>query len=183
MSTKPVFPKALLQDVRALIAEARRDVARSVNSALVALYWDVGRRIRQDILGDKRAGYGEGIVAALGRQLAEEFGPGYSVRNLWYMVRFAEAFPDEKIMNALRSQLGWTHFRSLIGIDDPLKRDFYAEMCRIENWSTRTLEKKIGGMLFCGTFAGRWQIVQTDPKPRAPLRLIFAPLTFAALHS
>jgi len=155
MSTKPVFPKALLQDVRALIADARRDVARSVNSALVALYWNVGRRIRQDILGDKRAGYGEGIVAALGRQLAEEFGPGYSVRNLWYMVRFAEAFPDEKIVNALRSQLGWTHFRSLIGIDDPLKREFYAEMCRIENWSTRTLEKKIGGMLYERTALSR----------------------------
>ena len=64
------------------------------------------------------------------------------------MVQFAEAFPDEQIVAALRRQFGWTHFKSLIPIEDPLKRDFYGEMCRIEKWSTRTLQKKIGGMLF-----------------------------------
>jgi DUF1016 N-terminal domain len=69
-------------------------------------------------------------------------------RNLFNMVRFAEAFPDMKIVQSLIAQLGWTHFLHLIRLDDPLKRDFYAEMCRIERWSTRGLEKKIGGMLF-----------------------------------
>jgi len=64
------------------------------------------------------------------------------------MVRFAEAFPKAAIVSALRRQLTWTHFKSLMYLEDPLKRDFYAEMCRIERWSTRTLEKKIGGMLF-----------------------------------
>ncbi len=64
------------------------------------------------------------------------------------MVRFAEAFPDESIVSALRTLLGWTHFRQIIALDDPLKRDFYAEMCRIEQWNTRTLERKIGSMLF-----------------------------------
>jgi predicted nuclease of restriction endonuclease-like (RecB) superfamily len=64
------------------------------------------------------------------------------------MIRFAEVFPEIKIVTALRTQLGWTHFRQIIALDDPLKRDFYAEMCRIEQWSTRTLEKKIAGMLF-----------------------------------
>ena len=51
-------------------------------------------------------------------------------------------------MHALSAKLGWTHFRHIIYLEDELKRDFYAEMCRIENWSTRTLEKKIGGMLY-----------------------------------
>jgi predicted nuclease of restriction endonuclease-like (RecB) superfamily len=64
------------------------------------------------------------------------------------MIRFVETFPDERIVNALSTQLSWTHFRYIIALDDPLKRDFYAEMCHIEKWSTRTLEKKIGGMLF-----------------------------------
>lgn len=146
--TKGLVSKALLQDVWTLIADARRDVARSVNAALVVLYWNVGRRIRQDILKEKRAGYGEGIVSALGRQLEAEFGRGFGARNLFRMVRFAEAFPDFKIVSALMTQLGWTHFLHIIPIDDPLKREFYAEMCRIENWSTRTLEKKIGGMLY-----------------------------------
>jgi len=80
--------------------------------------------------------------------LAREFGAGYSARNLWHMVRFGEVFPDPKIVNALSTQLGWTHFRHLLPLDDQLKRDFYAEMCRLEKWNTRTLRKKIGGMLF-----------------------------------
>jgi len=145
---KAITPKVLLKDLRELIAEARQDVARQVNSALVLLYWRVGKRIRQDILKEKRAGYGEQIVSAVSRELAAEFGQGFSTRNLWHMIRFAEVFPDEGIVNALSTQLGWTHFRHIIALDDPLKRDFYAEMCRIERWSTRTLEKKIGGMLF-----------------------------------
>lgn len=144
----PGLPQTLLNDLRGLINEARQNVARQVNSTLVMMYWQVGKRIREDILKEKRAEYGREIVAAVGRQLELEFGRGYSVRNLWYMVRFAEVFPDEKIVNALRSQLGWTHFRTIMAIDDPLKRDFYAEMCRVERWSTRTLEHKIGHLLF-----------------------------------
>lgn len=141
-------PKALLSDVRVLIEEARRDVARQVNSALVMLYWQVGKRIREDILKQKRAEYGEQIVATLSQQLTGEYGRGYSRRNLFNMIRFAEVYPDEGIVHALRAQLGWTHLRQIIALDDSLKRDFYAEMCRLERWSTRTLEKKIGGMLF-----------------------------------
>lgn len=138
----------LLTEVRGLIHAARRTVARGVNSALTTLYWEIGRRIGQDVLGKKRAGYGERIVSALGTQLTREFGRGFTSRNLFRMIRFAEAFPDPKIVSALRTQLGWTHFRQIIALDDPLKRDFYAEMCRIERWSTRTLERKIASMLF-----------------------------------
>lgn len=145
---KPTKSKALLSDLRQLIAEARRDVARQVNSALVLLYWRVGKRIRQDVLKEKRADYGGQIVSALGRQLEAEFGQGFSEKSLWHMIRFAEIFPDEKILSALRRELSWTHFKQIIYLDDDLKRDFYAEMCRIERWSTRTLEKKIGSMLF-----------------------------------
>jgi predicted nuclease of restriction endonuclease-like (RecB) superfamily len=141
-------PKALLADVRELILTAREGVARAVNAGLATLYWQIGRRIHKDVLQEKRAKYGRNIVAALGRQLETEFGRGFTEKNLWRMVQFAEAFPDEQIVAAVRRQLGWTHFRQLIPIGEPLKRDFYAEMCRIENWNTRTLAKKIGGMLF-----------------------------------
>ena len=64
------------------------------------------------------------------------------------MLKFAEVFPDSQIVSALMRQLAWTHFLSLIYIADPLKRDFYAEMCRVERWSTRTLQQKIAGMLY-----------------------------------
>jgi predicted nuclease of restriction endonuclease-like (RecB) superfamily len=80
--------------------------------------------------------------------LSAEFGPGFGRANLFTMLQFAELFPDTEIVAALRQQLGWTHFKLLIPLKDDLKRDFYAEMCRIERWSTRTLRQKIDGMLY-----------------------------------
>lgn len=145
---KAITPKVLLKDLRELIAAARQDVARQVNSALVLLYWRMGKRIRQDILKEKRAEYGEQIVATLSRQLVIEFGNGYSRPNLFRMIRFAEVFADEEIVSTLSRQLSWSHFVEIIPLEDDLKRDFYAEMCRIERWSVRTLHQKISGMLF-----------------------------------
>jgi DUF1016 N-terminal domain len=84
----------LLGDVRALIEAAREQTARAVNSALVGLYWHIGTRIRQDILHEQRAGYGEQIVSALSKQLTAEYGRGYSKPNLSRMMRLAEAFRD-----------------------------------------------------------------------------------------
>ena len=138
----------LLADLRGMIEEAREQLAQAANAALTTLYWNIGRRIHQEILVEKRADYGKRIVASVGRLLAGEFGSGFGEKNLWRMIQFAEVFPDEEIVAALRRQLGWTHFRILIPLKDPLKRDFYAEMCRVERWSTRTLAKKISSMLF-----------------------------------
>jgi len=140
--------KGLLADVREMILLARQSVATTANAALTVLHWQIGSRIRKDILREKRAEYGEQIVSTLAKKLEAEFGRGFGRRNLFNMVRFAEVCPDIKIVQSLVAQLGWTHFLRIIRLDDPLKRDFYAEMCRIERWSTRTLEKKIGGMLF-----------------------------------
>jgi len=138
----------LLAEIRALIETARAGVAQTINAGLTTLYWNVGSRLLREVLRNKRADYGEQIVSAVGRQLSREFSEGFSEKNLRHMMRFAEAFPDEKIVSALRRQLAWTHFKTLAYIDNPLKRNFYAEMCRLEQWNTRTLDRKIGGMLF-----------------------------------
>jgi len=138
----------LLNDLRTLIVDARQDVARSVNSALVLLYWKVGERIRKDILKEKRAEYGERILPTLSAKLEVEFGSGFGQRNLASMVRFAEVFPDLEILHTLCAKLSWSHFRQIIYLRDDLQRNFYAEMCRIENWSVRTLGRKISGMLY-----------------------------------
>ena len=126
-----------------------------MDSGLTTLYWHVGWRIRQDMMKEKRAEYGEQIVSALSAQLEAEFGRGFSRRNLFNMVRFAEVFPDPRIVQPLAAQLSWTHFSLIIYLDDPLQRDFYAEMCRIERWNKRTLGKKIGSMLFERTALSR----------------------------
>ena len=144
----PEVPPGLLADVRRLINSARLRVAGAVNSELSWLYWQVGRRIGQDILKGDRADYGQQIVHSLSGQLSSEYGEGFSRTNLFNMVRFAELFPEEKIVHSLSGQLSWTHIRHIIYVEDPLARTFYAEMARLERWSVRTLAERIGSMLF-----------------------------------
>ncbi len=139
---------SLLADVRTLIDRARTQVAAAVNSELVLLYWHIGTRIRQDILHERRAEYGQRILHALSARLTTDYGRGFTAANLFHMLHFAEVFPDEQIVYALRRQLSWTHLRQIIYLPDPLQREFYTQMCRVERWSTRTLDGKIRGMLY-----------------------------------
>jgi len=138
----------LLTDIRQLVESARQQTARAVNSGLVGMYWQIGRRIREDVLKNDRAEYGKQIVQALSAQLTEEYGRGFTGSNLSRMMGFAEVFPDEGIVATLSQQLAWSHFVELIPLDDSLKRDFYSEMCRVERWSVRTLRHKIGHLLY-----------------------------------
>lgn len=141
-------PDRLLADIRSLIQSARDQTARAVNTALVGLYWHIGTRIRQDVLHNSRADYGEEIVSTLSKQLIGEYGRGFSKPNLSRMMGLAEAFPDEAIVSALSKQLSWSHFVEILPLKDRLKRDFYAEMCRVERWSVRTLRHKIAHLLY-----------------------------------
>jgi predicted nuclease of restriction endonuclease-like (RecB) superfamily len=155
--TAPLAPPsiALVGELCSLIEQSRAAAARAVNSELVWLYWKVGRRLREHVVGEGRAAYGEQIVAEVAAVLSAEYGRGFSKRNLHYMLRFAEVFPEPEIVHALRAQLSWTHLRELIALDDPLKRRFYVELCRHEGWSTRTLQEKIAGMLYERTAIAR----------------------------
>ena len=145
----------LIEDIRTLIEETRSAVAVTVNAGLTVMYWQIGKRIQEDVLKSERASYGDEIVSTLSRQLSADYGRGFSEKSLRHMIRFAEAFPDERIVSALMRQLSWTHFLSIIYLPDPLQRDFYVEMCRIEKWSTRSLQKKIGSMLYERTALSR----------------------------
>ena len=138
----------LLADLRELIEGARQRAAVAVNSELVLLYWNVGKRVRTDLLDDERAPYGDQIVATVSRQLTADYGRGFTRSNLHRMVQFAEAWPDGEKVATLSRQLTWSHVVELLTVKDPLARDFYAELCRLERWSVRTLRKKVGGMLF-----------------------------------
>lgn len=144
-------PKGLHAELRQLILAAREHVAQAVNSGLTLLYWQVGERLRREVLQEKRAAYGEAIVEAASTQLVAEFGAGFGRRNLFNMLKFAELFPDGQIVQTLSAQLGWSHFTLLLRIDNPLAREFYAEMSRLERWSVRTLQGKISSQLFLRT--------------------------------
>lgn len=150
-----IAPAELVDDIRRLVEETRATLSVAVNAALTMLYWRIGTRINEDILQGERARYGKQILQALSAELTGAYGRGWSERNLAYMVRFSEVFPDREILQTLCAKLSWSHFRLIIYIDAPLKRDFYAEMCRIERWSTRTLQKKIDSMLYERTALSR----------------------------
>lgn len=138
----------LLADLRQLIEQARQAAAVAVNAGLTLLYWRVGQRVRSEVLGDARAGYGQEILPTLSAELMPLYGRGFSARSLWRMVQFAEAFPDEEIVVSLVRQLSWSHIQELLPLKDPLARNFYAQMCSIEHWSVRTLRERVDSMLF-----------------------------------
>lgn len=139
----------LLADLRALIDEGRQQVAVTVNVGLTLVYWRVGQRIRTDLLQDKdRAAYGGKVLVTVAQALTERYGKGFTRPALSRMTSFAEAFPDPQIVATLSQQLSWSHFVLLLPLTKPLQRDFYAEMCRIERWSVRTLGARIDSMLY-----------------------------------
>jgi predicted nuclease of restriction endonuclease-like (RecB) superfamily len=138
----------LLDELREMIEKTREYVASVVNSRLTLLYWHIGERIQHEILRGERAEYGKSIISSLSHQLTLEYGNGFNSTNLHRMVNFSETFPDKQIVASLTQQLSWTHFVMLIPIQDSLKHDFYAELCRIEKWNVRTLRKKIDTMLY-----------------------------------
>jgi predicted nuclease of restriction endonuclease-like (RecB) superfamily len=119
-----------------------------VNAELTLLYWQIGRRISEGVLGGARADYGQRVLEGLARQLTVAYGRGWSEKQLRHCMRAAEVFPDEEILSALRRELSWTHLKTVMYIDDPLKRDYYIELCRLERWSSRQLHERIQSMLF-----------------------------------
>lgn len=145
----------LLTDIKKLIDESRQNVAVYVNSELTLLYWKIGANINKHILKNNRAEYGKQIIISLARQLTEEYGTGWSEKQLRHCLRFAEIISDEKIVSTLRRQLSWTHIKIIIYLEDDLKRTFYIEMCKLENWSTRTLQERIQSMLYERTAISR----------------------------
>jgi DUF1016 N-terminal domain len=147
MSKQP-SQNPLFQEIRQMIDAAKQRAAIAVNAEITLLYWQVGQRIQTEILQGQRAEYGKQVIQTLSQQLTQTYGRGWSEKQLRHCLQFAESFPDEQIVYALRRQLSWTHLRSLIYIDDPLKRDFYIEMVRLEHWSSRQLRDRISSMLY-----------------------------------
>ncbi|MCD6229529.1 MAG: DUF1016 family protein [Candidatus Diapherotrites archaeon] len=139
---------SLYLDIKKVIEDTRLSVAQTVNAGISAMYWNIGKRINDDILKNRRAEYGKQIVESLSKQLTEEYGAGWSAKQIRHCLRFAETFPDYKNVSSVWRQLSWTHFKTIIYIKNELQREFYVQMCCVEHWSVRELRKKIDSMLF-----------------------------------
>jgi predicted nuclease of restriction endonuclease-like (RecB) superfamily len=155
INTDVVDSKRLLDDISCLVENSRRRAAQSVNSELVMLYWQIGKRICEDLPTENRAEYGAKVVELVSERLTTEYGKGFRRSNVFHMIRFAEFFDDAKIVQTLSGLLSWSHFVEIIYLKDPLQRQFYAEMARVERWSVRTLRRKMQGMLYERTAISR----------------------------
>ncbi len=176
MSDTPTVPTvvddayaALLADLRAIITSGRGRAATAVNVELVLTYWSVGERIvREEQGGAARAAYGTGLLARLGHILGAEFGRGFAEVSLQNMRRFYLAYP---ISSALRRELTWTHYRTLMRLDTDERRAFYERMAITGRWSSRELEKQINSMLYerVGLSRRPEELAASLPHPNRPV--------------
>lgn len=136
----------LLSQLRALIQDARQHALRAVDAVQVRTCWEVGRHIVEyEQGGADRAEYGARLLPRLAERLTAEFGKGFDERNLWHMCRFYRSFP---ILNALRTELSWTHYRSLLRLEDAKAREWYMIEAATQNWSTRVLDRQINTLYY-----------------------------------
>ena len=137
---------ALVEPIAQIIEQARGQVRHVVNSAMVHSYWHIGEMIvEHEQQGASRAEYGTQQLQVLSTQLTERLGKGFDVRNLRNMRAFYQAFP---IRNALRTELSWTHYRSLLRIDNSSARQWYLQEAISQNWSARALDRQISKLYY-----------------------------------
>jgi len=140
---KPLTPDNLLKDLRHIIEQGKQQAVKQVNSALILVYWQVGKRINEDILKHERASYGKQIVAGIAAELTKQYGRSFQSRNLRRMMQFATVFPDPEIVSPLVTQLSWTHFIILLSLKSQEARMFYAQKAIEGKWSKRELSRQI----------------------------------------
>lgn len=196
----------LITDLASLIEQGRKTAVRYVNTALVATYWFMGRRIVEyEQKGKERAKYGEALLKKISTDLTPRFGKGFTERNLDYMRQFYIIYPDNShtpcaklpedrairkpytvgaklipilkgvsgISEALMRKfpLSWSHYRLLMRIDEPFKREFYEVECIRGNWSVRQLDRQIQSMLYERTALSKRKLAVIAKAHEKPITL------------
>jgi predicted nuclease of restriction endonuclease-like (RecB) superfamily len=141
-----IIKKELIQQIHSIIATAKDRAIRSVDTERVLMYWQIGKVIfEEEQQGKDRADYGKYLIKSISETFQPQFGTGFSIRQLEMNRQFYKTFP---ITNALRSQFSWTHYRTLIRIENQDKREFYIAEASKNNWTARQLERQMNSQLF-----------------------------------
>jgi len=128
----------IYSDIKNILENARKSIVRSVNSTMVAAYWNIGKIIvEEEQKGRNRANYGEFLLSGISQRLTRDFGRGFDESNLRYFRLFYMRFSN---CDALRHDLSWTHYRLLLKLESEISRNFYINETANNNWSTRELE-------------------------------------------
>ena len=141
-----LIDKSFITEIKNIILQSRDNAVRSVNWERTIMYWKIGKRIfEEEQQGKERAEYGTYLIRELSKQIQPEFGSGFSYRQLNWYRQFYRTFP---IVSALRTQFNWTHYKSLISINDEHKREYYIAESSNNNWTSRQLERQINSSLY-----------------------------------
>lgn len=138
-----------------MIENTQYGVFQAVNKGHVMLNWNIGRKLRTEILKNEKAEYGKSIITSFSKNLTQKYGSGYSRAALFRMIQLYDCFDNQEKVATLSRQLTWSHFLEIIPIEDGLKREFYATMCMKERWSVRTLRERKNSMLYERTAISR----------------------------
>jgi predicted nuclease of restriction endonuclease-like (RecB) superfamily len=146
LNKNPLETNGLLHILRELIQDARQKVLRAVDAIQVQTCWEIGRHIVEfEQRGAARAEYGARLLAILAESLSQDFGKGFDASNLRYMRLFYQAFP---IRDALRHELSWTHYRTLLKVEQEAARTWYMTEAAAQGWTTRALERQINTLYY-----------------------------------
>ena len=140
--------KEIYAKIVKLISSRKTALTYAVNTAMIFLYWEIGETICVDVLNQTKAEYGKKIVEEVSDRLAIDYGKGFNRTSVFRMIKFYREFPEKEKVATLSQQLTWSHFIEILPIEDDLKRDFYAAMCKCENWSVRVLRERKKSMLY-----------------------------------
>jgi predicted nuclease of restriction endonuclease-like (RecB) superfamily len=168
----------LFNEISALIKESRRKIYTYASGTTVLLFWNIGYRINNDILENKRADYGKKIVSALATQLTEKYGRSFEVRNLRRMMQFSEQFSDLEIVSALPTQLTWTHIVEVLPLKTHESKMYYLDEAARGFLGTRALRKLISRKAYERKEIANTQITNAE---RIPLNTFRDPYLFDVL--
>lgn len=155
----------LFSELSELIEKSQQQVVSYANSTLTILFWQVGKRINEDILNNQRASYGKQIVSLIAIRLEEKYGRNFTEKNIRRMMQFAQEFPDFQIVVPLARQLSWSHFLILIPLKTAEARMFYAQLAIDERLGKRDLRKQIATKTFERTQIANLQVQQSEIIP------------------
>jgi predicted nuclease of restriction endonuclease-like (RecB) superfamily len=156
-------------DIRAILNEARNKTYRFINSAMVETYWQIGKRIvEQEQQGENRADYGSNLIKNLSVKLSHDFGKGFSIANLKNMRQFYMVLKDDPKSYTLCSQLGWSHVRSIMRIENLRIREYYLKETKSQGWSVRQLQRNINSYYYERLLSSRKQNKSLEKSFKKP---------------
>jgi predicted nuclease of restriction endonuclease-like (RecB) superfamily len=179
-----IIRKDIIEQIRAIIANAQENAVRSVDTVRVLMYWEIGKVIfEEEQDGKDRADYGKYLIKSISEEFKPQLGTGFSVRQLELNRQFYRTFP---IANALRSQFSWTHYRTLIRIDNQDKKDFYIAESEKNNWNARQLERQVNSQLYerllmSNDVQSVLKVAREEELPYEPLQIIKDPMVLEFL--